>query len=235
MRGLATSSSTQPYDTVILIGLLVLAVYQAIDITVKVRTLRTLHLLEHPEAITYSYVGDEHPNAIPVPIPQVAMRTEWPDDELYGLFQDDEWMSLYPRSHGLIALGPQSELFAVSMYHQLHCVDGLRYAYVAAKSGTLVFPGNGSGVEHHVNHCLTYLREMVLCAGDTTLEPTGAMPGINAAGKVEHGATGQEVLHRCRDWTAIREYMEENFEGRLRRGEVEENGDEIIPPRGYSL
>lgn len=42
---------------------------------------------------------------------------------------DAEWESLYPgESAGFVRLGPEMRFFGLSMYHQLHCLDSLRYA-----------------------------------------------------------------------------------------------------------
>ena len=178
-----------------------------------------------------AYEGRDHPPEMPLHIPEVGMNIEWPDDELYGIYQDDEWLSLFPRSNGWVALGPYDEMFVVSMFHQLHCIDALRYGYATAKAGVLVFPGNGTGVEHHVNHCLTYLKEIILCRGDTTLEESQLMR--NPEGRMEHGASGVDMVHRCRDWTTIREYMEENFDQRVMKGIVHPNGTEIVKGLEY--
>lgn len=168
-----------------------------------------------------------YPNELPFRAQKVAMTVESPDDELFGIYQDEEWASLFPRSNGWVALGPNSELFALSMFHQLHCLDSLRYGYATAKAGVLEFPGNGTGVEHHVHHCLTYLRQMVMCSADTTLEKS-ELTFSAVSGKLAHGASGSGMMHRCKDWTQIRRYAEENFDGRLQRGEVKEDGEEIL-------
>jgi hypothetical protein len=146
---------------------------------------------------------------MPVYIPEAAMNTEWLDDKLYGIYQDAEWASLFPsRSSGMITLGPHNTTFAVAMFHQLHCLDALRYAYAAAKSGKFVWPGNGTHIEEHTHHCLTYLREVILCRADGTLEETH--PVVAADGTVDQGSDGLNTVHRCRDWTKVRDYVEEN-------------------------
>ena|ERR1700761_2279317 len=43
----------------------------------------------------------------------------------------------------------------------------------------------------HSTHCLEYLRQSVMCAGDTTLEPYAGQLGL--AG----------IQHKCRDWDTI--------------------------------
>lgn len=55
---------------------------------------------------------------------------------------------------------------------------------------------------------------MILCAGDMTLETS--VPTINAIGQPDNAATGLDVLHKCRDWTQIRDYLDENYDERQR-------------------
>jgi hypothetical protein len=50
---------------------------------------------------------------------------------------------------------------------------------------------------HHTIHCFDYLRQAILCAGDTTLE-----------GTTEYGE-GWGSLHQCKDIDAIRQSVED--------------------------
>jgi len=69
-----------------------------------------------------------------------------------------EWASLIPGS-GLVYLGEQHHPFSISMFHQLRCLDILREDIVEGNSNTTLR-----------HHCLNYLRQMVMCRGDTELE-----------------------------------------------------------------
>lgn len=55
---------------------------------------------------------------------------------------------------------------------------------------------------HHIAHCFDYLRQGILCAGDTTLEGnvSANYPGV----EIPWGTT-----HRCRDWSALRSWADE--------------------------
>lgn len=163
-----------------------------------------------------AYVGDDRPIALPLNVRQTAMNTEWLDDRVYGIYADDDWASIIPIRSGFVDLGPNHDLYSLSMYHQLHCLDVMRHAFASAKASALVFPGNGTGVEHHVTHCLVYLREMILCAADTTLEPVDGV-ALDKLGNEHLGSTGDSVIHRCRDWTQIRGVVEENIAARMKR------------------
>ncbi|KAG6087966.1 hypothetical protein E4U15_007046 [Claviceps sp. LM218 group G6] len=64
--------------------------------------------------------------------------------------------------------------------------------------------GNASDVElGHLSHCWDYLRQSIMCSADTTLEWMGSTPD-------EDGTTGWGYQHKCRDWSAIFSWAEEN-------------------------
>ncbi|KAI9065284.1 hypothetical protein FKP32DRAFT_512386 [Trametes sanguinea] len=175
------------------------------------------HVLEGlvPAEREYSYVGDDFPAQLPLKLPAVGLVLS-SDASHFSLYADDDWGSLFPLSDGFTTLHPadtppppppttaapnspssDGRTFLISMVHQLHCLDVLRVAFVA----------NRTGAAQHVAHCLRYLRQAVLCHADATLEPDE--PGVRD-GRWEHAASGVDAVHRCRDWTALRRYMDEH-------------------------
>lgn len=74
------------------------------------------------------------------------MEVEWLDEEVYGLYADEDWASLFPGDSGFVSLGSpvndsssewDANVFAIGMFHQLHCLDVFRHSYVAAKARVL--------------------------------------------------------------------------------------------------
>ncbi|KAI0929821.1 hypothetical protein AcW1_008663 [Taiwanofungus camphoratus] len=64
-----------------------------------------------------------------------------------------------------IRLCPDKHVFAVAMFHELHC---LRNMCIALKVG----PGGLSDTQMgHMHHYFNYLRQWILCSADVTLEP----------------------------------------------------------------
>lgn len=63
----------------------------------------------------------------------------------------------------------------------------------------------------HVHHCLIYLRQMLLCNADLTLEPASHKQRT-PDGKLAETVTGVGVMHRCVDWEQLWEYVESNYE-----------------------
>lgn len=149
-----------------------------------------------PPPRTYSYVGDDFPPQLPLKLPSVGLALTNPAPH-FSLLADDEWGAQYPSggAAGFTALGPRNRTFFPSMLHQLHCLDVVRVGMAT----------NRTGFTHHVEHCVRYLRQTVLCAADVTLEPAYR---AEKEGAWMWAADGIGSVHRCRDWTAVRRYLE---------------------------
>ncbi|KXS97016.1 hypothetical protein AC578_1895 [Pseudocercospora eumusae] len=133
---------------------------------------------------------------------------------------DRNWDLLMPAGGGLIHIETDEEyvlppgmplkssnesvFWIISVYHQLHCLNGIRSALTQFYFGEVASPGDHSHVEHHehVYHCLDYLRQIILCHGDTALE--GSLDGL-------YGTSGWGTTHICKDQEAIRNFAEEKW------------------------
>lgn len=84
---------------------------------------------------------------------------------------------------------PDGDYFTTSMTHQLHCVVSLFHRplhlsiyshltlnaqYMMGRVYSAVYSGNTKSVTHdynsHFYHCIDYLRQSIMCAGDLALE-----------------------------------------------------------------
>lgn len=113
--------------------------------------------------------------------------------QLNGSQADAQWEALIPANGGLVRLGPHNELFMVSMYHQLKCLDIIRRHYVEGSMGK-------AGTPPVTRHCLNYLRQMVLCRGDRRLECVVDLDGDHIV-----QVRGTQT---CRDWTHVYERLQ---------------------------
>ncbi len=119
-----------------------------------------------------------------------------------------EWDTIYPSSIGFVRLGAERRIMCVSMFHQLHCVEKMRRA--------LVNPDDPYATIPHLQHCMNYIRQMILCASDLTLEPEDA-PGMwDSQGHVNASEStdilrGVGVTHSCRNWAEVYDVMEDNY------------------------
>lgn len=131
----------------------------------------------------------------------VENSTHYP---IQGPSAKSEWDSVYPRSYGFVRLGPNHRTMCVSMFHQLHCVEKMRLALNDPEDPIATIP--------HLQHCMNFIRQMMLCAADTTLEPADEVVRDESGREVGTRASGVGVTHTCRDWTTVYETVEQNWD-----------------------
>ncbi|KAK4134666.1 hypothetical protein BT67DRAFT_379503 [Trichocladium antarcticum] len=102
-----------------------------------------------------------------------------------------KWLSLKLTSFHPAGLG---------YLHCLHAILQTVAAYASSQPGRA--PGDGAW---HVAHCVDYLRQAIVCAGDVALEgqQTTFPPGVV-------GSDGWDARHVCRDWGQVRAHLERN-------------------------
>ena len=122
-----------------------------------------------------------------------------PEDTVHYLINGDDaqqqWETQLPTiGEGWVCLGPERRPFALTMYHELHCLGRLRLALEDGANRTY------EAQAEHVQHCLNYLRMMILCRADVTLEPV-----IDSSLAVD-----LTQAHMCRDWVQVYEEASKN-------------------------
>jgi len=157
----------------------------------------------HIDDSQYSYIGDDHPVQIPLHVPSVQLEIE--DTVRYGISDPDAWpdwrtTDLFPNAMGFVQLGPDGRTFGVSMFHQLHCLQMIRAAVIERHPEAV-------HSNKHAQHCFDFIRQAILCAADTTLDP---IDRVGTTGKKGQGADGVGTTHVCRDWEAVYDFVYEN-------------------------
>ncbi|CAJ2504031.1 Uu.00g114250.m01.CDS01 [Anthostomella pinea] len=77
--------------------------------------------------------------------------------------------------------------YMMAVFHQLHCLSYIVNHYQQGYAGTELT----EEVAHHSSHCFDYLRQSIMCAGDTNLEgETEAGPGWGS----EHECVNYDAL-----------------------------------------
>lgn len=117
---------------------------------------------------------------------------------------DVDWSDIIPESTGFIKLG--GEYYLVTLYHQLHCIQSFRQNLQEYTLGT--WKANSSS-RIHLEHCIEYIRQSVLCNADITLEPNRL--ARTPDGVIVHASSGYGVTHKCRDWKEVKRQVEENY------------------------
>ncbi|CCM00861.1 uncharacterized protein FIBRA_02907 [Fibroporia radiculosa] len=154
------------------------------------------------------YPGEEL-SRLPLEVHPAALQIS--GSERYGLQDDADWASLFPAGgDGFIKIqrGDTQVYYGVAMYHQLHCLDGLRGAFNELAAG------NRSRLDmhrEHAAHCLGYLRQVALCSADITLEST--YYEVLSDGTLDGPQTnGSGAVHRCGDWVQVRQFLEDDYQ-----------------------
>ncbi|KAI1783236.1 hypothetical protein LXA43DRAFT_903912 [Ganoderma leucocontextum] len=146
------------------------------------------------------FVGEDYPMYYPLDIRDVLLvPEETAHYAITGPDADAEWQSAFPPGGGFVCLGPERRPFGLALYHQMHCLDRIRRGI------------GKNGYNPHVHHCINYLRQAILCEGDTTIEP-----GVPNLGDKVVRTTVQRT---CRDWTQVYEAAKGACGGRNRGGD----------------
>ncbi|TFK24211.1 hypothetical protein FA15DRAFT_592757 [Coprinopsis marcescibilis] len=117
--------------------------------------------------------------------------------QLNGSVANAQWEALFPSTGGLVYLGPEKRPFMLSTFHQLRCLDIIRRNYALdAEKGH-------KNPTSQTRHCMNYLRQMILCRGDSRLERVVDPEGAHAV-QVRDSQT-------CRDWRSLYSQVEKNI------------------------
>ncbi|PSR72226.1 hypothetical protein PHLCEN_2v11901 [Hermanssonia centrifuga] len=150
---------------------------------------------------SYSYTGETYPLFLPIP-PLAPVAISLHESVRFALNSSDavadgEWDSLSNDLPGLgrMRLGPERRVFAISMFHQLHCLRELQRSIVHREDTRNSY--------HHVQHCLNYLRQSLLCTAADTIEPGDPM-----LSDFETGGVGPDL--GCQDWEKVFDAIVEN-------------------------
>ncbi|KAJ8093881.1 hypothetical protein PM082_009748 [Marasmius tenuissimus] len=150
-------------------------------------------------ALEYSFVGDDSPIELPIVhgLDFIAMSIQ--DSSHYTLNKPDsttraEWDTLtrYPLGFGRVKMGPNRRLLTATFFHQIHCI---REMANAAMDHSERWATRG-----HIVHCLSYLRQSLLCDADYKLELGDFMEG-----GYTQGLLGD--IRVCRDWETVLRHM----------------------------
>ncbi|KAJ4388526.1 hypothetical protein N0V93_005984 [Gnomoniopsis smithogilvyi] len=129
---------------------------------------------------------------------------------------DKEWESVMPRGGGFV-FGPDDtnsdssydlprpirskgkDVYNIAIFHQLHCLHALAEEFkgliTTIEAGR---PGDGVGSDRieHIQHCLAYLKESLVCCGDTAYEGQSSITDLPST-------SGFGSYHVCRNFQQI--------------------------------
>lgn len=149
---------------------------------------------------------------------QFDFPTKYEDTSIDG---DKLWDALMPLGSGFVRVPyprrfdmpasktieddtEEAEIYSLSALHQLHCLGVIRDVIKRyEKHERSRFAGAG-----HEYHCIDYIRQSIMCHGDTTLDFAELQPD-----GVRRGFSGANSTHQCRDWDALTAWAVENRAG----------------------
>lgn len=150
-----------------------------------------------------AYLNGDYPDEWPIgPLETVYLSLE---NTVHYAFNTPagraEWNTTLPSGGAVVYLGPERKPFTLGMLHQIRCLGIIReilddFYMDQSPDAKIQRPQLAA-------HCMNHLRQMVLCNADMRLETVRASRG--------HGLTVNEVMHTCRDWTAVYKAAEDNF------------------------
>jgi len=88
------------------------------------------------------------------------------------------------------------------MLHQLHCI----YVLYLGLTGRL------PDAAHHSQHCLSYLRQFIVCHPVLTLEPDDFIETKYTSTGEEGQAAEVGMTYTCRDWSAVYREIDSSWE-----------------------
>ncbi|RDW69758.1 hypothetical protein BP6252_08778 [Coleophoma cylindrospora] len=160
--------------------------------------------LKMPPKAAWQVGGDYTGGSVQIPTKVVKWEADmdYAPRNMTHFFTDEtlaKWNALLPANAGY----PTTEtFFTTSMTHQLHCL------YMMGK----VYSGVMTNITHslphdyntHFLHCIDYLRQAVMCAGDLALEAHDPKDSDDL-GPQDGGWSGQHV---CKDYSQVKTYLE---------------------------
>ncbi|KAJ3496317.1 hypothetical protein NLG97_g2745 [Lecanicillium saksenae] len=169
----------------------------------------------------------QHQKKLPVPLgglPHVDAHPDWlPPEEwrtevfrLHQIFGEepvgtakDAWESMIPKGKGFFVVKNDTELpnmpgirrpkterkACLAVFHQMHCLYITYKAYWNARNGQF-----DEIPPEHLIHCWDYLRQSIMCAGDTALE------WVTEDENLQDSGWGYQ--HTCKNFEAIFQWTE---------------------------
>ncbi|KAJ5612185.1 hypothetical protein N7510_005379 [Penicillium lagena] len=127
-----------------------------------------------------------------------------PDAEEYGLPKGIHPPFDHP---GKVNGGPP-QFYVVSLFHQLHCLNIVRFHYHQVKTGS---PPLGDYSEEawdvHMDHCFEYLRQAISCGSAFAIEGSSPLEDPSKNGHLASTVTGWGVEHECINFEALRAFQ----------------------------
>ncbi|KAF7978950.1 hypothetical protein HWV62_44175 [Athelia sp. TMB] len=142
--------------------------------------------------------------------PSPAVDKAWKDlYHRYVISAIPEEQAVHLSNETMRVPGPGHPRYIVGLdvFHQLHCLDYIRYAlypeYYGPQDHTgIIAPPGGPDEEpfDHLDHCLNNVRSALMCNADLTPVVTQWDAGTH------RNWVRLDVVHTCKDWDAVHQW-----------------------------
>ncbi|KAJ7274750.1 hypothetical protein C8J57DRAFT_1312680 [Mycena rebaudengoi] len=146
-----------------------------------------------PQEPNFQYV--KQPQEVPGRFSPTTRVMQDPDSA-FAINDDAKWATIVPHRRGFIRLGPDGVPFSIAIYHQLHCMNTVRFAYRVARDGLFKSAHNRDVAFVHANHCFDLLRQTLLCKADATLLPLRSSNETTVARRCGNPAQIMDFVHK---------------------------------------
>ncbi|PYH91016.1 hypothetical protein BO71DRAFT_360226 [Aspergillus ellipticus CBS 707.79] len=101
---------------------------------------------------------------------------------------------------------PQPQMANLAVFHQLHCLKTLwQYTYFDYyKSRNEIFTKSETEIHKHLDHCVDYLRQALMCQTDMSIIPLHSVEGHDLS------VPSYDVPRTCRDFEGARAWVLEH-------------------------
>ncbi|KAK1991608.1 hypothetical protein LX36DRAFT_675136 [Colletotrichum falcatum] len=127
-----------------------------------------------------------------------------PDADKYGLPKGTYPPFEHPNKAGN---GPPA-FYVVTVLHELHCLNIIRFHYWQVKGVTPATQGYSEAAwDVHIDHCFEYLRQAISCGSSFGIEGASPLEDPEDHGHLASTVTGWGLEHTCINIEALRAFQ----------------------------
>ncbi|KAK7064603.1 hypothetical protein R3P38DRAFT_2825489 [Favolaschia claudopus] len=161
-------------------------------------------ILEYKQVKFHSGFGSDLPIFDQPPSDEVDKAWDGLYEFAYSKISRHEAIRLPNKTYPILGEKPTTYMLALDVFHELHCLDEIRKAMYPE-----YYPPSSEGIHtSHMRHCLSSLRQSIMCSAD--ISPIVWQWSEKSRAAKERS----DVLHTCRDFEKIQQWGRDHFAGR---------------------
>ncbi|KAJ7102364.1 hypothetical protein B0H15DRAFT_328304 [Mycena belliarum] len=137
----------------------------------------------------------------------------------YSKIPRTQAMRLPNKTYPILGDNPRTYMLALDVFHELHCLDEIRKAMHPGKFLAITsmfssisrldyYPATSEGINtKHMRHCLSSLRQSIMCASDISTIVW------QWSDKSQAAKERSDVVHTCRDFSKLQAWSKDHYAG----------------------